>query len=153
MKDLTGYMTLNGKDAWTEYFAFLFEDKKEDDFNFGELLKPLEMKDYTVVDFRERDGEELPDVLPSPRYKARDVTLYIAVYASTLAEYNTRRTALMEAIKAGWVNLKIKGLPGTYRLYYKGSTDAKVLTDAVDGRTMGRWKVKLREPKPGGTTE
>lgn len=91
MKDLTGYMTINGKDAWTEYFAFLCEDKKEDEFNFGELLKPLETKDYTVVDFRERDGEELPDVLPLPRYKARDVTLYIAVYAATLAEYNTRQ--------------------------------------------------------------
>jgi len=88
MKDLTGYMSINGKDTWTEYSAFLCEDKQDDNFNFGELLKPLEMKDYTAVDFRERDGEELPDVLPSPCYKARDVTLYIAVYASTLAEYN-----------------------------------------------------------------
>ena len=91
-----------------EYSAFLCEDKQDDNFNFGELLKPLEMKDYTAVDFRERDGEELPDVLPSPCYKARDVTLYIAVYASTLVEYNTRRAALMEVIRAGWVNLKAK---------------------------------------------
>lgn len=27
MVDLTGYMTINGKDAWTEYLAFLCEDK------------------------------------------------------------------------------------------------------------------------------
>lgn len=149
MKNLTGYMTLNGKDAWTTYFAFLCEDKREDNFNFGELQKPLEMKEYTVVDFRERNGEELPDVLPSPCYKARDVTLYIAVYASTLVEYNTRRTAFMEAIRAGWVTLKVKELSGTYRFYYKGVTDAKVLADASDGTTIGCWKVKFREPKPG----
>lgn len=148
MMDLTGYMTINGKDAWTEYFAFLCEDKQDDNSNFGELLKPLEMKDYTVVEFRERDGEELPDVLPSPCYKARDVMLYIAVYATTQAEYTARRAALMEAIRAGWVNLKVKELSATYRFYYKGITDAKVITD-VTGTTIGRWKVKFREPKPG----
>lgn len=148
MTDLTGYVTINGKDVWTEYFAFLCEDKVDDNFNFEELQKPLEMKEYTTVEFRERDGEELPDELPSPRYKARDVTLYIAVYASTLSEYNTRRAAFMEAIRAGWVNLKVKDLPATYRFYYKGTTDAKVITD-VTGTTIGRWKVKFREPKPG----
>ena len=150
--NLTGYMTINGVDAWTEYFAFLCEDKVDDNFNFGELQKPLEMKEYTTVEFRERDGEELPDVLPSPRYNARDVTLYIAVCASTLSEYNTRRATFMEAIRAGWVNLKVKDLPATYRFYYKGTTDAKVITD-VAGNTIGRWKVKFREPKPGFTTE
>ena len=60
MTDLTGYMIINGKDAWTEYFVFLCEDKRDDNFNFGELQKPLEMKEYTTVEFRERDGEELP---------------------------------------------------------------------------------------------
>ena len=148
MTDLTGYVTINGKDVWTEYFAFLCEDKMDDNFNFEELQKPLEMKEYTTVEFRERDGEELPDELPSPRYKARDVTLYIAVYASTLSEYNIRRAAFMEAIRAGWVNLKVKELPATYRFYYKGTTDSKIITD-VTGTTIGRWKVKFREPKPG----
>nr|DAP94169.1 MAG TPA: hypothetical protein [Caudoviricetes sp.] len=153
MEDLTGYMAINGKDAWTEYSAFLCEDKQDDNTNFDELLKPLEMKDYTAVDFRERDGEELPDVLPSPCYKAHDVTLYIAIYALTLAEYNTRRATLMEVIRAGWVNLKVKDLPATYRFYYKGTTDAKVSTDITDGRIVGRWKMKFREPKPGLPTE
>lgn len=148
MKDLTGYMTINGQDAWTEYSAFLCEDKPDDLFNFSELLKPLEMKEYTVVEYRERDGEELPNVLPSPCYKARDITLYIAIYAATLPEYNNLRNAFMEAIRAGWISLKIKELPATYHMYYTGSTDAKIITDRVDGRTVGRWKVKFREPKP-----
>lgn len=146
MKDLKGYLTINGKDAWTEYFAFLCEDKQEDNFNFDELLKPLEMKDYTAVDFRERNGEELPEEL-TPCYKARDVTLYVAVYAESFTGYVARRAALMEILRKDWVSLNVKELPANYRFYYKGATDAKVLI-GVDGKTIGRWKVKFREPKP-----
>ena len=74
MYDLTGYMVINGKDAWTEYSAFLCEDRPEDSTNVTELLKPPEMKEYTAVDFRERNGEELPQQLPLPRCKPRDLT-------------------------------------------------------------------------------
>lgn len=153
MYDFTGYMTLGGKDAWTEYAAFLFEDRREDNFNFGELLKPLEMKGYTAVDFREQNGEQLPDVLPSPCYKARDMTLYIAVCASSLAECNIRRFALQEALRSGWISLKIKELPTVFKLYYKGATDAKIMADVINGTTLACLKVKFREPNPGSTTE
>lgn len=148
MTNLNGYMTLNGKDAWTEYKAFLCEERPEDNFNFGELLKPLEMKDYTAVDFRERDGEELPDVLPSPCFKARDVTLYLAVCASSPAECETRRRTLLGVLRAGWVELRLKEMPSAYRFYYKSATDADLLTDAARGTAVMRWKVKFREPKP-----
>lgn len=80
MYDLTGYMVINGKDAWTEYSAFLCEDSPEDSTNVTELLKPPEMKEY--------------------------------------------------------------------RLYYKAATPADILTDAFDGSTVARWKMKFREPKP-----
>ena len=39
MYDLTGYMVINGKDAWTEYSAFLCEDRPEDSTNVTELLR------------------------------------------------------------------------------------------------------------------
>lgn len=148
MKDLTGYMTINGKDAWTEYSAFLCEDRREDNFNLGELLKPLEMKEYTAVDFRERNGEELPEVLPLPCYKARDVSLYLAVYASSLTECEDRCAALMGALYSGWVNLRLKELSSAYKFYYKSATDADIVTDVTDGITIMKWKVKFREPKP-----
>lgn len=148
MKDLTGLMTLNGKDAWTEYSAFLCEDRREDSFNLGNLLKPLEMKEYTAVDFRERSGEELPETLPSPRYKARDVTLYMAVYASSLAGCETRRAALMEALCSGWVNLRLKGMSSAYKFYYKSSADTGIVTDVTCGTTVMKWKMKFREPNP-----
>ncbi|RHB27243.1 hypothetical protein [Bacteroides stercoris] len=148
MYDLTGYMVINGKDAWTEYSAFLCEDSPEDSTNMAELLKPPEMKEYTAVDFRERNGEELPEQLPLPRCKARDLTLYLAVYASSLSECETRRLALMQALMQGWVTLRVKGISMEYRLYYKAATPADILTDALDGTAVARWKIKFREPKP-----
>lgn len=149
MYDLAGYMAINGKDAWTEYSAFLCEDGQGDGTNMAELLKPPEMKEYTAVDFRERNGEELPETLPSPCYKARDLTLYIAVYASSLAECEAKRLALLRALMQGWVTLRVKGLSAEYSVYYKSATDAVILTDALDGTAVAKWKVKFREPKPG----
>ena len=157
MYDLTGYMVINGKDAWTEYSAFLCEDRPEDSTNVTELLKPPEMKEYTAVDFRERNGEELPQQLPLPRCKPRDLTLYQATgqrnfldiairYA--LSGCEARRLALMQALIQGWVTLRVKGISIEYRLYYKSATPADILTDAFDGSTVARWKMKFREPKP-----
>ena len=148
MYDLTGYMVINGKDAWTEYSAFLCEDRPEDSTNVSELLKPPEMKEYTAVDFRERNGEELPEQLPLPCCKARDLTLYLAVCASSLPECEAKRLTLMKIFMQGWVILQVKGISTEYRLYYKSATSADILTDAFDGSTVARWKVKFREPKP-----
>ena len=148
MYDLTGYMVINGKDAWTEYSAFLCEDRPEDSTNVTELLKPPEMKEYTAVDFRERNGEELPQQLPLPRCKPRDLTLYLAVYAPSLSGCEARRLALMQALIQGWVTLRVKGISIEYRLYYKSATPADILTDAFDGSTVARWKMKFREPEP-----
>ena len=149
MYDLTGYMKIGGKDAWTEYSAFLCEDTQEGNTNFNELLRPPEMKEYTAVDFRERNGEELPETLPAPCYKARDLTLYIAVYASSLPECETKRLTLLRTLMQGWVTLRFKGLAAEYNVYYKSATEADILTDALDGTAIAKWKVKFREPKPG----
>ncbi|MDR0937993.1 MAG: hypothetical protein LBN29_01370 [Mediterranea sp.] len=150
MKDLSGLMTINNQDAWTSYRAWLCEESEEDSTSIDELLRPVEMKEYTTVEYREQNGEELPDDLPTPAYKARDLTLYIAVYGVSLSDYNTRRVALLNALRAGWLNIKLTGLPLTYKVYYKGTTDKpKVYTDVATGETVGMWKVRLREPKPG----
>ena len=148
MYDLTGYMVINGKDAWTEYSAFLCEDRPEYSTNVSELLKPPEMKEYTAVDFRERNGEELPEQLPLPCCTARVLTMYLAVCASSLPECEAKRLTLMKMLMQGWVILQVKGISTEYRLYYKSATSADILTDAFDGSTVARWKIKFREPKP-----
>ena len=54
----------------------------------------------------------------------------------------------MKILMQGWVILQVKGISTEYRLYYKSATSADILTDAFDGSTVARWKIKFREPKP-----
>ena len=54
----------------------------------------------------------------------------------------------MQALMQGWVTLRVKGISMEYRLYYKAATPADILTDALDGTAVARWKIKFREPKP-----
>ena len=81
-KILEGLLLINNQDVYLQYGAFLTEDKQGDYSNYSALLKPPSMKDYPAVVYRERDGEELPEVLPQPRFEARDVPLYFAIVFS-----------------------------------------------------------------------
>lgn len=54
--DLTGYLTINGTDVWTEYGAFLGETEEGGHVNMDALLRMPKAKDITTVDFRERNG-------------------------------------------------------------------------------------------------
>jgi hypothetical protein len=143
-------MTINGVDVWTAYSAFLCEDRADDSTNVAALTKLADMKEYTSVNFRERDGEDLPATL-TPRAKPRDVTLYIAIYGASCAEYDNHLDALMEALRAGWLDINVLGLSKTYRMYFQGSGDPKVVTDVYTGETVGLCKIKFREPKPSIT--
>ena len=58
--DLTGYLTINETDVWTEYSAFLGETEAGGHVNMDALLRMPKAKDITTVDFRERNGVELP---------------------------------------------------------------------------------------------
>ena len=62
-KILEGLLLINNQDVYLQYGAFLTEDKQGDYSNYSALLKPPSMKDYPAVVYRERDGEELPEVL------------------------------------------------------------------------------------------
>lgn len=77
MEILESLLTINGKDIYKEYRAFLAEDKSGGHDNYNALLQVPTMKAYTAVTFREQNGENLPDSLPAPHYEARDVTLPI----------------------------------------------------------------------------
>ena len=58
--DLTGFLTINGTDVWTEYGAFLGETEEGGHVNMDALLRMPKAKDITTVEFRERNGVELP---------------------------------------------------------------------------------------------
>nr|DAL44401.1 MAG TPA_asm: hypothetical protein [Caudoviricetes sp.] len=146
--NLSGYMTINGKDALTEYGAFLCELGESEHTNMDELCKMPKMKAYTAVSFRERNGEQLPDKLPSPCFEAIDRTLQFIVTADTDTLRHTRYAALMAELKSGWLDFKIKGLRN-YRMYMSEPSAPKWYPlPSTNGKYICIFKVKFREPEP-----
>lgn len=147
MDILAGLLTVNGKDMWTTFGAFLCEDKQGDYTNYSELQKPPAAKNYTAVAYREENGEELPEELPV-RFEARDVTLYFAIIAASRKEWRERYGAFVSFITSGWLNIHVPELDKTYKMLYKSCTQYTQLTPIEDGYIAAKLKVKLREPKP-----
>lgn len=149
IKALEGLLMINGTDVWKEYGVFLTEDKEDERSNWDELLKPLTMKSYTEVDFRERDGVKLPGVLPSPKFEARDFTLYFAMLADDPEQFHARRQSFLRLLTSGWLELQVSGLNRHLKVYYKECSEYRQLTDPNgSGEVCANFKVKFREPEP-----
>lgn len=144
---LEGLLYINEQDVYTTYGAFLSEDRKGDNTNYSELLKPPAMKPYTAVSFREQDGEKLPEVL-LPAFEARDVTLQFAIYADSTADWLAKYEAFVTMLRSGWLDIRLPELGKTFRMYYKSCSEYSHLTALDGGTTAGKFKVKFREPKP-----
>lgn len=147
MDVLDGLLYINGNDVYKTYGAFLSEDREGDNSNYSELLKPPAMKPYTAVAFREQDGEKLPVAL-LPAFEARDVALQFAIYATSKADFVAKYTAFVGMLRSGWLDIRLPELDKTYRMYYQSCTEYSQLTPLDGGITAGKFKVKLREPKP-----
>jgi hypothetical protein len=146
---LSGKLYINGVDAYATYGAFLSADRRGEFKNLSALLKPPTMKPYVAVSFREQDGEQLPEVLPTPAIEARDIDLQLVIVASSPTEYLRRYAAFVKVLRSGWLELRVPELPGkTFRVYYKSSTECTQLTPFSGGTVAGKFKVKFREPKP-----
>lgn len=153
MKDLTGYMSVNGTDLFTEYGAFLCELSATDCINMTALLKSPKMKTYTPVTYRERHGEQLPEVLPSPRYEAVDRTLQFAITANTDEARHGRYAALMERLSSGWLEMAVGGLR-TYRMYLSEPQEPAWYRHWNGNDTyLCVFKAKFREPEPVPNTD
>ncbi len=149
MEVLEGLLFINKKDVFKEYGVFLHEDKAGAHTNYNELLKPPSMKDYVAVSFRERDGEQLPENLPMPRFEARDVTLQFTLLADTKAEFMNRYTAFIALLRSGWLDIRLPELERTYRMYYKDCTGYEQLSYLKEEAVYAaQFKVKFREPQP-----
>ena len=58
MDVLKGLLLINDVDIFTDYGAFLVEEKPGENKNYSSLLKPPATKTHTAVSFREQDGEK-----------------------------------------------------------------------------------------------
>lgn len=154
MKILEGLLIINGVDIYKEYSAFLAEDSAGAHTNYDELLKVPAMKAYTVVSFREENGERLPDSLPEPHYEARDVTLQFGILTDTKTEWYQKYIAFQAFLKSGWLVFSLPELGTTYRMYFKScSTQQMVTPFKVGSRIYGKMEMKFREPNPYQTID
>ena len=151
---MTGYLKINNVDAWTSYDAFLCETSAGSHTNMDELMKAPKMKPYTSIEYRERTGEELPDVLPEPHFEGRDITLQIGILSPTRATWIAKYNALLAALRAGWLTIVVKDI-GTYKVYLKEYSSASVLplSTTSSGKVYGSFKIKFREPDPFATID
>lgn len=146
---MEGLLYINGKDVWTEFGAWLAEDKEGETKNYSELQKMPATKIPVAVSFRERDGEKLPEKLLR-KWEPRDISLKFAIIAANAIEYRAKRNAFVSFLKNGadgWLTVEVPDLGSTYRVYYKECSDYEHLVD-IDGKVAARFTVKLREPEP-----
>lgn len=113
---LTGLLTINGTDIWTQYKAFLAE-KDNAHLNMDSLLRLPKVKDITTVDFRERDGVDLPANV-NIKLKSIERTLQFAIIASSEAERFTLYKSFLEKIRSGKLEMVVKDYR-TYSMIYQ----------------------------------
>lgn len=146
---MEGLLLINGVDVWTEYGAWLAEDKEGETTNYSALQKPPAVKPQVAVNIREEDGEKLPEDLMQ-RWEPRDVTLKFAIAAESRAAFNTRRDSFISFLKKGlkgWLEISVPELDRTFRMYYRDCGSYTHLED-MGGSVAGMFSVKFREPKP-----
>lgn len=150
-KILGGLVLMNGTDIWTEYGAFLAEEKRGGMDNLTAILTPSKAKQDVAVNIRELHGEKYSSTL-APRNEARDVTLCFALYNKTQAGWLKSYFAFINFLKQGnegWIDISLPQLDLMLHVKYSDSTKFTPLTYIwKEGVHAGRFKVKFREPVP-----
>lgn len=148
---LSGLVIINGKDIWTEFGAFLAEEKRGGRENLTAIMKPSKAKKHVGVNIREHDGVKYSSKL-NPRNEERDVTLHFALFAKTKGEWLLRYWSFISFLKQGqngWLSVNLPDLGLTMRMFYVDCSSYKPLTYLWrEGMQASRFKVIFREPEP-----
>ncbi len=147
---LTGQVIINGHDLWTDYHAFLRDERPGGRENLAALLKPAGMKPQVAVSLREENGERHSTSL-GQKSEGRDVTLHIAIHAATVAEFVGRYRNLLAFLKTGangWLDFSFPTLGLAMHMYCKEFPDNfKPISDLWNaGEQCGAIRVTFREP-------
>ena len=118
---MTGEVTIDTIDIWTQYGAFLLKG------SFDDLLKQPKRKASLTNNWPELDGLEID--LTAPKYEAKDADLTFMISASSESAWWTRYNAFFTLLKgSGERSLYVKELSKTFLVYYKETVDYSQLT-------------------------
>lgn len=142
---------INDKDIWTEFGAFLTEEKKGGRENLTAIMTASKVKSHVGVNIREEDGSKYSSKL-EVKNEERDVTLHFALFNKSRSGWLTKYREFISFLKQGengWLNIRFPELELTMRVFYVESPTYKPLTYLwKEGVHASRFKVKFREPKP-----
>jgi hypothetical protein len=148
---LKNLVVINGTDIWTEFGAFLTEEKKGGRENLTAIMTPSKVKSHVAVNIREENGSKYSSRLEIKNGE-RDVTLHFALFAQTQSEWLRRYRDFIAFLKTGdngWLNVRFTELNLTMRMFYVESPFYKPLTYLwKEGVQASRFKVRFREPVP-----
>ena len=145
--DLTGFLTINGTDAWTEYGAFLGETEEGGHVNMDALLRMPSAKDITTVDFRERVGVELPQN-PDLKLNSIERTLQFWLRGTTASDRLDKYQRIMTLITSGMLAIAVKDYR-TYNMVYQDMPSDPSWYESYEGdRFYVLFSVKFLEPQP-----
>lgn len=152
MDELEGQVTINGEDIWTEYGAFLAEEKRGGRDNLKAIMAPSASKSHVGVDIRERNGVKYSAKLDT-RNKERDVTLHFTIIADNAKAWMARYRAFLGLLKKGedgWLEITFVAIGVTLRVFYVSSTEFTPLANLWHNgmKQASRFKVTFREPEP-----
>lgn len=143
---LKNLVIINGKDIWTEFGAFLTEEKKGGRENLTSIMSPSKVKTHVAVNIREENGSKYSSVL-DVKNEERDVTLHFALFAESRSEWLQKYRDFITFLKEGengWLSMRLPELNLTMRLYYVESSSYKPLTYLwKEGVHASRFKVKF----------
>ena len=148
---LKGLTVINGRDIWTDFGAFLTEEKAGGRENQTAIMTPSKAKSHVAVNIREENGSKYSEKLDVAN-EERDVTLHFALFAPTrsawLRQYRNFITFLKTG-RDGWLNVRFEELDLTLRMFYVDSPAYRPLTYLWrEGVHASRFKVRFREPEP-----
>lgn len=145
--DLTGFLTINGTDVWTEYGAFLGETEEGGHVNMDALLRMPSAKDITTVDFRERVGVELP-LNPDVKLSSIERTLQFWLRGTSVTDRLEKYQRMMTLITSGMLSISVKNYR-TYKMVYQDMPADPSWYESYEGdRFYVLFSVKFMEPQP-----
>ena len=148
MAILAGQVYINDTDIYTEFGAFLSEQRKGAKENSKSIFTPSKLKKQVAVDFREKPGEKYPKNLMNVN-EARDVTLTFCIYAKTKADWLSKYKAFITFIKAGWLDFYFPSIDHRMRMFYKSCSGFSPISYIwVEGVQAAHFKIVFREPSP-----
>lgn len=145
--DMTGYLTINGVDVWTQFGAFLAETSPDEHSNMDALLRMPKAKEVTTVDFREQHGVSIPQS-PDVKLDKIERTLRFWLSADSNVECLYRYYGLYALLVSGVLTLKLKDFRDFKLLYSDMPADPEFVTAADGSRCGVLFSVKFLDYAP-----